>query len=474
MLSVVVAMFPKLFARSETERHVAAEPQLGGREAMELTVLELAASDDPRSIFVAAFGLDRFDRLRAVIGYGAVTELMEQLSARLGQMEADWRIGRVSDDVLGAAFLAAGISEAEQRVATARARLQGAYHAGGHPIDIRLTAGLSLAGPPRALMREADVALDMARSERVELRVFDPSGHAKAIGALSLMPELRCALEADQLHLVHQPKFDLRTGRVTGAETLVRWIHPAFGNIEPDTFVRLAEETADIHALTHWVFERAIKEQRQLAEDGYPLQFAVNLSGRLVSDEAIIRRIIELGHRFPGALRVEITETAVIDQPGHAFANVARLSEAGVPCSIDDFGAGLSSIAYLKRLQADELKLDKSLVDDFTSSSRDVLITRSIVDLAHSLGMKVVAEGIETVETAAVATSLGCDIGQGFLLGRPTSLNGLASLLGENTDRQHESRASCEARTSSGPLDEVEDTGDLVDKRRVPTLRFGA
>ena len=191
------------------------------------------------------------------------------------------------------AFLAAGITEAEQRVATARAQLQGAYLAGGHPIDIRLTAGLSLAGPPRALMREADVALDLARFERAELKVFDPAGHARAIGALSLMPELRGALEADQLHLVHQPKFDLRTGHVTGAETLVRWTHPTFGAIEPDTFVRLAEETADIHALTHWVFERGIREQRQLAEQGYPLQFAVNLSGRLVSDEAIIGRVID-------------------------------------------------------------------------------------------------------------------------------------------------------------------------------------
>jgi EAL domain-containing protein (putative c-di-GMP-specific phosphodiesterase class I) len=243
------------------------------------------------------------------------------------------------------------------------------------------------------------------------------------------------------------------------------------GAIDPETFVRLAEETADIHALTRWVFDRAIVEQSQLAAQGYPLEFGVNLSGRLLADRAIIEQIMDLGGRFLGALRVEITETAVIDQPEHAFANVARLSEAGVPCSIDDFGAGLSSIAYLKRLAADELKLDKSLVDDLTSSSRDVLITRSIVDLAHSLGMKVIAEGIETVETAAIATSLGCDIGQGFLFARPSSLSELAGILGDNAAGTALPAALPDPDPASPTASDARAEPVASALRRIPTVR---
>src|SRR5580704_3308979 len=239
------------------------------REALEARVLELAAGDDPRSIFVAAFGLDRFDRLRAVVGYAAIGDLMRQLTTRLASVQPDWRIGRVSDDVLGAAFHAIECAEAESLAHQARVAMQGTYVLDGHPIDVRLTVGLSLAGPPRALMREADVALDGARAEHIGFKVFDPQAHARAIGSLSLMPELRAAIAEGELFVAHQPKFDLRTCALSGVETLVRWTHPTHGEVQPDVFVRLSEETADIYALTRWVLERAIDEQRQLSAQGF-------------------------------------------------------------------------------------------------------------------------------------------------------------------------------------------------------------
>jgi EAL domain-containing protein (putative c-di-GMP-specific phosphodiesterase class I) len=256
------------------------------------------------------------------------------------------------------------------------------------------------------------------------------------------MPELRAAIAADELFVVHQPKFDLRTCAVSGVETLVRWTHPTHGVVEPDEFVRLSEETADIYALTRWVLERALEDQKHLAGLGHPLQFAVNLSGRLVSDARFVDWILDRVRGSAGALRLEITETAVIEHPQQAFANIARLSAAGVPCSIDDFGAGLSSLAYLKRIEADELKLDKSIIDELASSNRDILVTRSIVDLAHSLGMKVVAEGVETVETAAVVVSLGCDLAQGYLFARPLPLAELVLLLDTETGQRSEMRRS--------------------------------
>ena len=259
--------------------------------------------------------------------------------------------------------------------------------------------------------------------------MFDFAGHAAAVGALSLMPELRTAIEEDGLFLVHQPKFDLRTGKVCGVESLIRWTHPTYGPIEPDMFVRFAEESGDVRAMTRWVLERALAEQADLAREGFALPFAVNLSGRLVGDDAFIDWILERKPTGDAQLRLEVTETAVIDQPEHAFANIARLAAAGAPCSIDDYGAGLSSLAYLKRIWADELKLDKCLVDEVGRSARDAVITRSIVDLAHGLGMKVVAEGVEDAQTAALVAGLGCDIGQGYFFARPMPLAQLVELM---------------------------------------------
>jgi EAL domain-containing protein (putative c-di-GMP-specific phosphodiesterase class I)/GGDEF domain-containing protein len=402
---------------------------LGVRDAFERQVLDLAASHDYRPVFVAVFGLDRFDRLRAVAGHSLVADLICQLATRLSIAQPDWRIAPVGDDVLAAAFQAEDAGQAEVLVQGARDAMQGAYPLSSTSIDVRLSAGLSAAGPPGALLREGDIALDTARTEHVGFKVFDPLSHARAVSALALMPELRAAIEANELTLVHQPKYDLRTGAVGGVETLVRWMHPRYGLIEPDVFIRLAEETADILALTRWVMERAIEEQAELSRAGFPLQFAVNLSGRLVSDEPFIDWILDRKSSQQGALRLEITETAVIDNPEQAVRNIARLAAAGVPCSIDDYGAGLSSLAYLKRLEADELKLDKSLVDDVTRSRRDALITRSVVDLAHSLGMRVVAEGVETGESAAIVTAMGCDLGQGYFFCRPVALKGLIDQL---------------------------------------------
>jgi EAL domain-containing protein (putative c-di-GMP-specific phosphodiesterase class I) len=347
----------------------------------------------------------------------------------LGGLEPDWQIARAGEDVLMAAFQADDSLDAERRAEAARTGLQGAYSVGSRQIDVRLTAGLSAAGPPAALLREADVALDAARAAKAPFKVFDLQSHAAAAGAISLMPELRAAIASGQLFLAHQPQRNLRTGLIEGVETLVRWTHPLHGPVEPEAFVQIAEETGDIEAMTRWVVEHALAEQHDLAREGFFLPFSVNLSGRLVSDDAFIDWVLGLQRPAPGAFRLEITETAVIEHPERAFANVARLAAGGIGCSIDDYGAGLSSFAYLKRIEADELKLDKSVVDEISRSRRDAVVTRSVVDLAHGLGMRVVAEGVEDGKTAAIVASLGCDLGQGFFFGRPMQLPGLIATL---------------------------------------------
>ena len=411
----------------------AAQSILVGRDALEREILRRAASDDQRPVFVVAFGLDRFERLRAVAGHTAVVDIVKRLAGRLGEHQPTWSVAHIADDVLAAVFHAPDEAMAVEWTRQARVAIQGEYNVGDHPIDVRLRAGLSAAGPPNALLREADIALDGAREARLHFSVFDASAHAEAVGALSLMPELRSALQCNQLSLVHQPKRDLRTGVIKGVETLVRWTHPTYGPIAPDLFVRLAEETIDIYTLTRWVIDRAIAEQEALMAAGHVLSFAVNLSGRLVSDADFIEWILDRAPTQTGALRLEITETAVIEHPAEAVANVAKLKQAGIPCSIDDFGSGLASLGYLKRIDADELKLDKSVVDDLSVSTRDRLITRSIVGLAHSLGMSVVAEGVETAESAAAVAAIGCDLAQGYFFAHPMPLASLQELLKSET-----------------------------------------
>jgi len=422
---------------------------LQGREALERRVMALAGrDDDSRPLFVAAFGLDRFDRIRAVIGHAAAAQIVGELAAMLGAAEPDWSVARAADDVLMVAFKASDSLEAERRTEAARLGLQGAHAIGPRQIDIRLAAGLSAAGPPGALLREADVALDAARAARAPFRVFDLESHAAAAGAISLMPELRAAVASGQLFLAHQPQRNLRTGRIEAVESLVRWTHPLHGPVEPTAFVCIAEETGDIAAMTRWVIEHALAEQAELALEGFALPFSVNLSARLVGDDAFIDWILAQALPPKGAFRLEITETAVIDNPEQAFANVARLAAAGLACSIDDYGAGLSSFAYLKRIEADELKLDKSVVDEIGRSRRDALVTRSVIDLAHGLGMRVVAEGVEDGETAAVVAALGCDLGQGFFFGRPAPLRVLLATL--QAEAATETPAALEAAGDEG------------------------
>ena len=188
--------------------------------------------------------------------------------------------------------------------------------------------------------------------------------------------------------------------------------------MSPEAFIPLAEETGDIRALTDWVLERALAEQAALAAAGRPLGFAVNLSGRLLCDADASRTLCPRA-RGRGPITLEVTETAVIADPEVAIANLNRLRSAGVELAIDDYGAGLSSLAYLRRLPAQELKLDRSLLTDVGRGGRDALVIRSTIDLAHALGMRVVAEGVEDRAVLAVLAGMGCDQAQGFAIARP-------------------------------------------------------
>lgn len=247
---------------------------------------------------------------------------------------------------------------------------------------------------------------------------------------LNLMREMRQALESGAIYLLHQPKYDFRSGAIESVECLVRWRHPVRGNVSPDLFIPVAEETGHIRAVTEWVLERAITDQRSLSLAGWPVDVAVNISPRLLSDSDFAARAAELAREAPHQLCFEITETSFIDNPVVALENIALFAASGVRMAIDDYGAGLSSL-YLKQLPADELKIDKQLTQDITLSEQHALQVRSTIDLAHGLGMSVTAEGVETPEAFSLLASMGCDLAQGNFIGRPASVEQLIVLLND-------------------------------------------
>jgi EAL domain-containing protein (putative c-di-GMP-specific phosphodiesterase class I) len=254
--------------------------------------------------------------------------------------------------------------------------------------------------------------------------------------SLSLPPRLPFAaadvsrgIDAGEFRLVYQPKLNIRRAQIDGAEALVRWDHPQLGVMLPDRFIEASETGGSIAKLTLWTMQQALADQRLLRTTGHGLRLFVNLSAQLLTDEAMVVALCTLAGSDGADLGIEVTERSVIADPDLAFANIRRLREAGLCIAIDDYGTGLSSLTYLKQIEADELKIDKSFITSLGTSHRDPLIVRSTIDLAHALGMTVTAEGVETPAAHALLSVMGCDMVQGYLIGRPMRPEALTTYL---------------------------------------------
>ncbi|RYG35437.1 MAG: EAL domain-containing protein, partial [Burkholderiales bacterium] len=232
-----------------------------------------------------------------------------------------------------------------------------------------------------------------------------------------------------ELFLAHQPKFDLRRGAVCSAESLLRWRHPVVGMIPPDRFIGMAEETGHIRPLTDWVLDKAIADQRELRKEGCDMTLSINVSGRLITNEQFTERALRQIRRADARICFEITETAVIDNPALAVTVMNELRDAGVGISIDDYGSGLSSLSYLRTIPAQELKIDKVFVQGMAPGNSDALLVKSTIDLAHSLGMAITAEGVETAEVLALLQAMGADTAQGYFIARPMPLDALVAFM---------------------------------------------
>ncbi len=404
--------------------------QLPNRERFRADLREaLDEAKDGRTQFaVLMLDLDRFKHVNDVLGHRFGDRLLRQVALRLA------REVRPSSDVLArlggdefALLLPGADADMARDVAHRILRsFELPITLDDHTVD--LGAGIGIACHPAhgreadLLLAHAEVAMYAAKQRQLGVVVYDPALDSASEASLSLLSELRVAVEQQQLRLYLQPKIALASGAVIGAEALVRWQHPARGLLPPAKFIPFAEQTGFIRVLSAWMVERSAQLLRQLNGGGATLKLSVNLSTRDLLDQDLpgkLQRLLETQAVDPRTLCLEITESAIMDDPQRALQTLERLHAQGLRLSIDDFGTGYSSLAYLKRLPVHELKIDQSFVMNMERDLDDAKIVRSTVDLAHNLGLNVVAEGIETPKAWKMLQALGCDEAQGYYVAKP-------------------------------------------------------
>ncbi len=381
----------------------------------------------PQPVAVVMLDLDRFKHVNDVLGYAFGDRLLKGVAERLLRLsvrEGDL-VARLSGDEF--ALLLPGTDEAAAVAVAERVAdiFQLPMTLDDHTVD--LAAGFGVACWPAhaadadTLINRAEVAMYSAKRKTGAAQVYDAAIDAGSARSLSMLSELRQAVENDELRLFLQPKIDLRTGAFIGAESLVRWQHPTRGMVPPMDFIPFAEQTGFVRHLTLWMLEATARQWQTLSALGLQ-SVSVNLSTRDLLDQELqnkVERILRR-HGMPhDALCLEITESAIMDEPLRALATLNALSEAGFKLSIDDFGTGYSSLAYLKHLPVNELKIDRSFVMAMEEDLDDAKIVRSTIDLAHNLGLTVVAEGVENASVLQLLADLQCDQAQGYHMSRP-------------------------------------------------------
>ncbi len=372
--------------------------------------------------------LDRFREINDTLGHHYGDELLVQIGPRLRDALRDRdMVARLGGDEFGVLLAEVANEQAAMMVADrVRLALNAPFHIEGVELDVEASIGVAVSGrdghDPSTLLQRADVALYVAKAQGIGVVAYDAAVDVHHPDRLRLLGELRRALANRELILHFQPKVSVDTGVVVGVEALLRWQHPERGLLFPDTFLPLAEHTGLIGPLTSYVLDAALGQGHVWARAGHPLPISVNLSSRNLLDEDLPQRVaqcLQLHQVSPELLELEVTESAIMTDPARAQRVLQTLAALGINLSIDDFGAGYTSLSQLKTLPISLLKIDKSFVLTMTSDASNALIVQTVVDLGHSLGLTIVAEGVEDEAALALLKGYGCDIAQGYHVSRP-------------------------------------------------------
>lgn len=362
-----------------------------------------------------------FGRFRNRIGYDNANGLMMQLSRPLVTLPKAF-LGRANRTNVEIAFAAGSQEHADELLGEILPRLSERVSFQGIEYDPDPVLGvceISDSALSDIHFDRAAAAIAIATRSNQTIRfATDDIALEDRSDQIALLHDLQEAIEHKKLNLAYMPKLNMRTGQIEAAECLCRWEHPIRGDISPQEFIAMADESGLMEKLTKWITGVVVRDQRALAEQGISIQLDVNLSAGLVCNTEFCSELVDLVKDAPGRIGFEITETSVIDKPDVALENLQDLVSAGAWLAIDDYGSGLSSLSYLRGIPAHELKIDKSFVMGLTKSNRDPLLVRSSIELAHSLEMLITAEGVEDEMTCSLLQVMGCDFVQGYWISK--------------------------------------------------------
>jgi diguanylate cyclase (GGDEF)-like protein len=396
-----------------------------------------AAQGEDKSFAFMIIDLDGFKEINNTLGHRVGDVLLQQVGRRIQRSlpEVD-TVARLGGDEFAVLLPGTDAQSIELVTRAILHAVEAPFHAEGLKLEVRASIGIALCPPygatPDALLQRADVAMYVAKENRCGFAIYSPGIDRHSHQRLTFRSELSHAIQDDQLVLYYQPKVSLFDRRVLGVEVLSRWPHPTQGLLLPGRFISVAEQAGLIGDLTRAAIGVALRAHRSwYAEDWNPV-VAVNVSPHTLRDGRfpdVVAALVEASGAPSPCLELEITESVIMTDPTAALATLTRLSEMGIRLSIDDFGTGYSSLSYLKNLPVDEIKIDRSFITDLARHGDDTIV-RSMIDLAHNLGLTVVAEGVETRATWDRLVAFGCDAAQGFYISPPAPLDELTTWLG--------------------------------------------
>ncbi|HJW82300.1 MAG TPA: EAL domain-containing protein [Acidiferrobacterales bacterium] len=389
-----------------------------------------------RPLALLHMNLEHFREVNDTLGHNRGDNLLHQVGMRLhSALFTTDVVARLGADEFGILLpQLAATDDVRHIIKKLQDCLEAPFTIDGIPIAVEASIGVATmpehADDADTLLQRAGIAMYRAKQMASGYAVYVPEYDRRSPERLGLMAELRDAIEGGQLLLHFQPKVEIRTGHIVGTEALVRWQHPRHGLLPPDKFILAAEQTGLIGPLTRWVLIDALSHCQVARRQGIQLRVSVNLSARSLHDPRLpelVEEALKATGADPGQLTLEITESAIVLDPKRAEKTLVVLSRMGAWISIDDFGTGYTSLASIKHLSVNEVKIDKSFVLGMLTANSDAMIVRSVIDLGHNLGLRVVAEGVETQEMFDALAALGCDEAQGYFISKPQACEPLKS-----------------------------------------------
>lgn len=390
--------------------------------AMEARLAEMRDANDPETLFAVILAIDEFERLRLSIGHGHCVKLTAAIANRISATYGEIFVGCAGPDRIAAVFRAESAEAAIRTAAAIAAIAVQPTRLGEDRIEIAVTTGLACHADaphvPLALLQRAEAALDRARVERRDACVFDEATYGDPAATLSLMNEMLLGLERGEIFLTHEPAYNVRKHGVFSATSAAHWRHPARGFLTPDKFVPLAIRTGHMRQLAEWMIDRAIADQRRMREAGRDITLGIAIPASLIANRAFAERAMRQMRRSSARLCLEITgDVAALDDP-RAIQTMKDLRDAGMAIAISGFGASPSPLAPLRGHPAQELKIGRTFTDGMVRGKPSAMLVKAIIDLAHSVGMTVTAEGVETAESLNLLQSMGADAVQGLAIAR--------------------------------------------------------